>query len=125
MRIITWVLILSFGLFSILNANTFKEKMMDCNDGYAKACLDSGKIYSADAYKEKDYDKEKAASKVASLYKRSCELGYAEGCTAYAMNYAADKEKNPDKDTRYYFKKGCDGGDETGCTMLKMMPEGI
>ena len=116
---------LSFGASTILIANAFEEKRIDCDDGHAKACLEAGKIYSAQAYKAENHNKEKAASEVASLYKRSCNLGQAEGCTAYAMSYPADKEKDPDKDAKYYFKKGCDGGDKTGCTMLKMMPEGI
>ena len=123
MKIIIWVLIFSLGVSAILNANTFETKVIDCTEGHAKACLDAGKIYSAQAYKEKNYDRGKAASKVASLYKKSCNFGYAEGCTAYAMIYTADKEKNPHKDARYYFQKACDGGDDMACTMLKMMPE--
>ncbi len=123
MKLITWVLMLSLGASAILHAKTFDEKRIDCDEGHAKACLDVGKIYSSQAYKEKNYDRGKAASKVASLYKKSCNFGYAEGCTAYAMIYTADKEKNPHKDARYYFQKGCDGGDDTACTMLNMMPE--
>ncbi|MCK5685423.1 sel1 repeat family protein [bacterium] len=124
MKKIIWILMLSLGVSVTMNAQSFDEKMIDCVEGNAKACLNAGKIYSAQAHKEKDYDREKAASKVASLYKKSCNSGYAEGCTAYAMSYAADQEKNPHKDARYYFQKACDGGDTTGCTLLKMMPFG-
>ena len=106
----------------MLNAKAFEEKMIDCAEGDAKACLDAGKIYSAQAYKEKNYDRKKAASKVALLYKKSCDLGYAKGCTAYAMSYASSNEKDSDKGAKYYFQKACDAGDETGCTMAKMIP---
>ena len=37
------------------------------------------------------------------------------------MSYAADREKDANKDLEYYFKKACDAGDQTGCTMLHMM----
>lgn len=123
MKILTWTFLLSLGISAMLYANVFEEKILDCNAGHAKACLDAGKTYSAQAYKAKGYDKNKAASKVASLYKKSCNFGHAEGCTAYAMQYTADKEKDPHKNAQYYFQKGCDGGDDTACTMLKMMPD--
>jgi len=123
MKILTWTFLLSLGISAMLYANVFEEKTLDCDAGHAKACLEAGKIYSAQAYKAKNYDKEQAASKVASLYKKSCEFGDAEGCTAYAMQYASDKEKDPTKNVQYYFKKACDGGDATACTMLKMMPD--
>lgn len=123
MKILTWAFLLSLGISAMLYANVFEEKTLDCDAGHAKACLEAGEIYSAQAYKAKNYDKEQAASKVASLYKKSCEYGHAEGCTAYAMQYASDKEKDPRKNVQYYFQKGCDGGDSTACTMLKMMPD--
>ena len=115
-------------MFTLLfaNANTLEEKMeekiVDCDAGDAKACLDAGKIYSAQAYKIKSNDKKSVASNVASFYKKSCHLGDAEGCRAYAMQYTSDKEKEPHKNAAYYFQKACDGGDYTACTMLKMMP---
>ena len=65
------------------------------------------------------------ASKAAQLYKKSCELGLAEGCTAYGMHYYADTERDPEKDDLYYFKKGCEGGDEAACTLLKMAPQAL
>ena len=123
MKIVTWVFLLSLGISAMLYANVFEEKTLDCDAGHAKACLEAGKIYSAHAYKAKGYDKDQAASKVASLYKKSCEFGHAEGCTAYAMQYASDKEKDPHKNAQYYFQKACDGGDYTACTILKMMPD--
>ena len=118
-----WFLLLSAAAVTVINANDYAKKLLDCNDGSAQACLEAGKIYSAEGYKEKDYNQTKGAAKVTALYKRSCELGLAEGCTAYAMIYTADTHKDPNKDARYYFQKGCDGGDLSACTMLKMMPE--
>jgi len=125
MKKLQYILMVSFGISLVLYANTFNETIIDCNDGNAKACLEAGKTYSAEGYKEKDYDEKEAASQVASLYKRACYLGSAEGCTAYAMSYAANRDEDPKKDARYFFKKGCDGGDDIGCTMLKMMPDQI
>ncbi len=121
-REIVTTAVLLMGAISTLNAQSFEEKVIDCDAGNAKACHDAGKIYSAEAFKGKDYDSATAASWVASYYRKSCDLGYAEGCTAYAMIYAADREKDLGQDARYYFQKGCDGGDEKGCTILKMMP---
>jgi len=125
MKKILYLLLLSLSVAIILNANVFEDTLINCDENNAEACLNAGKIYSAQAYKEKDYNREKADSKVASFYKKSCDLGYAEGCTAYAMSYPAHIEKNPNKDARYYFKKACDGGDEIACSMLKMMPDEI
>jgi TPR repeat protein len=65
---------------------------------------------------------ENTASKAAQLYKKSCELGYIKGCTAYGMHFYADMERDPEKNDLYYFKKACDGGDQIGCTLLKMAP---
>ncbi len=110
------------GISSALNAQSSEENARACGKGNAKACYNVGKIYSAEAYKEKNYDSATAASRVASFYRKSCDLGYAEGCTAYAMIYAVCREKDPGRDARYYFQKGCEGGDEKGCTILKMMP---
>lgn len=116
--------VLLMGIGSALNAESFEENAIVCNKGDAKACYDAGKIYSAEAYKEKDYDSAVAASKVASFYRKSCDLGYAIGCTAYGMSYAADKNRNAEKDVKYYFQKGCDGGDPTGCSLLKLAHQG-
>ncbi len=124
MKSIRLIIALWVGSLAMLNAQSFEEHRIDCDAGNAKACYDAGKIHSAQAYKEQDYDSGKAAREVALYYKRSCELGHAEGCTAYAMSYAADRKKDPSRDARYYFQKGCDGGDDRGCTMLKMMPSG-
>jgi TPR repeat protein len=124
MQKLLWSALLLISSSILLYASLFESRQTDCDEGDAKACFEAGKTYSQEGYKEKDYDEKKAASKVAALYKRSCELGYAQGCTAYAMSYAADTHKDPDKDARYYFKKACESGDLTGCTMLQMMPEG-
>jgi len=121
MKILTWAFLLSLGISAMLYANVFEEKTLDCDAGHAKACLEAGKIYSAQAYKAKNYDKEQAASKVASLYKKSCHLGDAKGCTAYALIYTADTKKDHQKNAQYYLQKGCDGGDDIACTTLKMM----
>jgi TPR repeat protein len=110
------------GIVSALYAETFEENVRGCDDGNAKACYDAGNTYSAEAYKEKDYQSAVAASKVASFYKKSCNLGYAEGCTAYGMSYAADKNKDPQENAGYYFQQGCDGGDVTGCNLLNFSP---
>ena len=130
--------LLLLGLLSILAAATFQERMsskalegspefqkdvLDCFDGSAEACYRAGQYYSNQPHTAPDSQPEQAASDVANLYKKSCELGYAQGCTAYAMIYSADQEKDAQKPTRYYFNKGCEGGDFTACTMLKMMPE--
>ena len=130
-------LLLLLGVLSILAATTFQERMnnkilegspqfqkdvTDCFDGSAKACLDAGKYYSAEGYKENKDPKEVSAN-VAAFYKRACDLGRAEGCTAYAMIFAADTQKDPKKDAQYYFQKGCDGGHTPGCTLLKMLKE--
>ena len=112
----------AFFLFTMLNANSFETIKMDCDAGDAKACLKAGEIYSAQVYNTKKISKNDVSFQVALLYKKSCMLGDAEGCRAYAMHYTADKEKNPSKDAKYYFKKACDMGDFTSCTMLKMMP---
>jgi hypothetical protein len=116
------VVLLGMGSWSTLGAQSFVEYWIDCDAGNAKACFGAGKIHSAPAYKEKNYDSAKAANEVAMFYRKSCELGYARGCTAYAMSYAADREKDPSLNMQYYLQKACDGGDDRGCTMLKMMP---
>jgi len=123
MQKLLWSTLLLSSTSILLYASLFETRQIDCGEGDAKACFEAGKAYSQEGYKEKGYDEKKAASKVASLYKRSCELGYAEGCTAYAMSYGADAHKDPDKDARYYFRKACESGDPTACTMLMMMPE--
>ncbi len=122
MKKVLLTVVLPIGISSFLSAQPFEKNLLACGKGDARACYDAGKIYSAEAYKEKDYDSTTAAYKVASYYKKSCDLGYAAGCTSYAMIYAADREKDPGKDARYYFQKGCDDGDEKGCTILRMMP---
>ncbi len=100
----------------------FKEYLTACNEGDPVTCYNAAKIYSAEAYREKNYDSTAAAARVASLYRKSCDLGYAAGCTAYGMSYAADKNRSSEKDARYYFQKGCDGGDPAGCNILKLAP---
>ena len=111
-----------------IDSNSFESYVAACEDAEAEAdpeaCFKAGKVYSSEAYKEPDYDQEAAAEKVAQFYLKSCELGFAEGCTEYAMMYTADSQRDTSKDSRYYFQKGCDGGDDTGCSMLKMLPEG-
>ena len=121
---IAWMLMLSLGVSVMLSAKAFEEKIIDCAEGHAEACFKAGRIYSSEAYKEVDYNRDQAAEKVAQFYLRSCELGFAQGCTNYAMMYTADSQRDASKDARYYFQKGCDGGDDTGCSMLKMLPEG-
>ncbi len=106
-----------------LDTDLFNKNIIGCNEGNAKACYNAGKIYSAEAYKARDYNSTEAASKVAAFYKKSCEMGYAAGCTAYGMSYAADKNKEAEKDARYYLQKGCDGGDLAGCNILRMAPQ--
>lgn len=108
--------------FIFLNAESFQKSADACEEENAGACYDAGRIYSAEAYKYKNYDRIEAASKVASFYKKSCELGYAQGCTAYGMSYAADKNRDTQKDALYYFRKGCDGGDQAGCSLMGLAP---
>jgi hypothetical protein len=38
------------------------------------------------------------------------------------MHFYADIKRDPEKNDLYYFKKACDGGDQAGCTLLKMAP---
>lgn len=104
-----------------LKAEPFNNKTIDCDDGNAKACYDAASDYSVNGYKAKSADSQKVTNIVVKLYKKSCELGYPKGCTAFGMHYAASNEKDVGKDEKYYFQKACDAGDETGCTMLKMM----
>jgi len=118
---IKYTLALLTVLFGILYANSFAEESMDCDAGNAEACYQAAEHYTPKAYKGKVIDHNKEAQKVIDLYKKSCTLGYAKGCNQYGMHYAADTNKNPSKNDAYYFKKACDAGDETGCTMLKMM----
>ena len=106
-----------------IDNNLFESYVIACEDGDAEACFKAGQVYSSEAHKELDYDRDQAAEKVAHFYLRSCEFGFAQGCTAYAMSHTADSQQDSNKDARYYFQKGCDGGDDTACTMLKMMPE--
>ncbi len=115
--------ILIFVLSVIIFADNFDESVLDCDAGNAEACYNAGKFHSEHAYKNKDYNRSIAAAKVSSYYKEACNLGFMKGCTAYAMSYAADTNKDPEKNARYYFQKACDGGDDTGCTMLEMMPK--
>jgi len=121
MNKIKYIMTFSIICFTILYAQSLNEHTMDCDAGNAKACYQAAEEYASKAYKQKDYDSKKSAQKVIGLYKKSCGLGYAKGCTTYGMSYAADSEKDPSKDDAYYFQKACDAGDETGCTMLKMM----
>jgi TPR repeat protein len=94
-----------------------------CKGGDAKACFKAAKEISLMQIKSTSSSSiENTASKAAQLYKKSCELGYIEGCTAYGMHFYADTAKDPQKDDLYYFKKACDGGDQVGCTLLKMAP---
>ncbi len=112
-------IVLIAGLVSTLCAGSFEENVLACDNGNAKACYDAGKIHSAEAYKVEGYDQADAAAKVATLYRKSCQLEYAAGCTAYGMSYAADIEKDTEKDALYFFQKACDAGDATGCNLLK------
>jgi hypothetical protein len=114
------ILVLVMIVSSFVLANTFKENQSACESSDAKACYEAALTYSAEAYKEEGYSQAKAAAKVATLYKKSCSLNYAPGCTAYGMSYAADTNKDPQKNAQYYFQKGCDGGDEAGCNLLKL-----
>ncbi len=118
------IMILILGLSSIANAGSFEENILACENDNAQACYDAGVMYSAEAYKEEGYKQSDAASKVAAFYRESCRLGYAVGCTAYGMSYAADKKKDIEKDAQYFFQKGCDGGDEAGCNLMKLAPKG-
>ncbi len=108
-------------LFSILYAQSFTQESMDCDAGNAKACYQEAEAHAFLSHKMKKLDIQKNAQKVIDLYKKSCTLGYAKGCSQYGMHYAADTNKDPSKDDAYYFKKACDAGEQTGCTMLKMM----
>jgi TPR repeat protein len=122
MKIFKTLTILHVITLTTLYAQSFEKHEIDCDAGNAQACYEAAKIYSNEAYKEKNYDRSKAANKVAQLYKRSCELGYAKGCTSYAMAYASDMQQETNKDIEYYLQKACEHGDNTGCTMLKMLP---
>jgi len=115
--------LLLFVVTLISIADTFIMKVIDCNDGNAEACLEAGKIYSVEGYKEKKYTQKEIASKVADYYKKACKLGSAKGCTEYAKNYYADKNKDTKKTQRYYFQLACQKGDNIACTMLVMMPD--
>jgi len=114
------LMILTFSVTTFADTS-FRYLANDCESGDAKACLKAGKLYSNDP-ENAQYSASDAASIAANYYKRSCLLGYAEGCTTYGMHFYADTERDPKKDDLYYFKKGCDGGDQTGCTLLKMAP---
>ena len=104
------------------DSNLFESYVNACEDGSAEACFKAGQIYSSEAHEEPDYQQEQAAEKVAQFYLRSCELGFAEGCTAYGMNYTSDSQRDTSKDAKYYFEKGCEGGDTAGCTLFQMAP---
>jgi len=108
-------------LFSILYANSFTKERMDCDAGNAEACYKEAEAYAFTSDKIKKLDIQRDAQQAIVLYKKSCTLGYAKGCSQYGMRYAADTEKDPSKNDAYYFQKACDGGDLTGCTLLKMM----
>ena len=110
--------------YSTTPAETYSQNLIDCASGSAEACYDAGAFYSAKGYTLKEYNSTDAAHKVASLYKQACDLGSMEGCSAYAMSYASGKDLDKEhKGAKYYFQKACDGGVESACTMLKMMPE--
>ncbi len=118
----------TLGTFTILyaagSAEIYQKNLTDCASGDAEACYDAGVFYSAHGYTLKEYDSTNAAHKVAALYKQACDLGYMKGCRAYAMSYASGKDLDTEqKGAKYFFQKACDGGDESACTMLKMMPE--
>ena len=108
----------AFTLFTFAETS-FRYLANDCESGEAKACLKAGRLYSLNP-ENAEYSFSDAASIAAQFYKRSCELGYAKGCTAYGMHFYGDKTRDPKKGDLYYFKKGCDGGDQAGCTLLKM-----
>ncbi len=105
-----------------IDSNLFESYVDTCEDKDAEACFKAGQIYSSEAYKELDYDRDQAAEKVAQFYLRSCELGFAQGCTAYGMNYTSDSQRDTNKNAKYYFEKGCEGGDTAGCTLFQMAP---
>lgn len=121
MKQIILIPIAIFYVISSLEAQPFHNLTIDCDDGNAKACYEAAKKYSGNSYKAKGQENQKVANSVAKLYKKSCELGYAKGCTESGIHYASSTEKEMGKSEKYYFQKACDAGDETGCTMLKMM----
>ena len=106
----------------VIENESFTSYVTACEDGNPEACYKAGKVYSSEAYKEPDHDQETAAEKVAQFYLKSCELDFAKGCTEYGMMFSADSQRDKSKDAKYYFKKGCDAGDTTGCNLLKMAP---
>jgi len=121
MQKIKYIIALFAILFCILYAQSFTENSMDCDAGNAEACYKEAEAYASISYKMKKQDIQRNTQKVIDLYKKSCTLGYAKGCSQYGMRYAADTEKDLGKNDAYYFQKACDGGDLTGCTLLKMM----
>ncbi len=104
------------------DSNLYESYVDACENDDAEACFKAGQIYSSEAHKELDYDRDQAAEKVAQFYLKSCELGFAQGCTAYGMNYTSDSQRDTSKDAKFYFEKACNGGDMAGCTLLKMAP---
>ncbi len=123
-KIIYYILILMAIVIS-LNAESLESSAAACEEGNAKACLEAGRIYSSEAYKDKNYNRKTTASIVAAFYRKSCKFGHAQGCTAYGMSYMADKNRDIQKDAIYYFRKGCEGGDETGCNLMRLASRSI
>ena len=103
-------------------SESYVDAVDACENEDSEACFKAGQIYSSEAYKELDYDRDQAAEKVAQFYLKSCELGFAQGCTAYGMNYTSDSQRDTNKDAKFYFEKGCEGGDTAGCTLFQMAP---
>ena len=117
-----FIILILLTLLSAIFADASFQKFADaCKNGDAIACLKAGDLYSSDPENAK-LDASDAASIAASYYKRSCDLGYAKGCTAYGMHFYADTERDSNKSDIFCFKKGCEGGDKIGCTLLKMAP---
>ncbi len=108
------LIVLVIGLGSVLSAEVLEENMSACENGNPGAYYEARKIYSVEAYKEEVYRQVDAAFSVAGFYRESCRQGYV-------TRYAAKREENTQKDARYFFQKACDGGDEIGSNLTKLM----
>ncbi len=118
-------IVLNFWVFAMLNtflaADMLDSSIVACDAGDAVACYGAGKSYSLEGYKKTTANNAETAGRVASYYKKSCDLGYAKGCTAYGTIYGADKKGDSQLDAAYYFELGCDGGDMTACNILRLI----
>ena len=99
----------------------------ECKSGNAKACNESGKIYSKQGFSEKS-----AFPRALVFYIKACDLAYGEGCANAATMHFSSLEEfgiiSDKKKSFELFSKACDLLNAYGCYQVSdmyMLGEGV